>query len=202
MNRHLFRGFALAACLLAGSPSADAQQASSGTKVAIINIQDAVTRTQEGQKRLAALQEEFRPKGEELGKKTQEVQTLRQQLAKGANTMSEEAQRNLQRDIQQKERDLQRENEDLEAEFGRRQQEVLGEIFGRVKAVIQKFAREQGYSIVLDISSPQSPVVDAFNELDITGSVIQLYDQQHPQQAAAPAAAKPAAPAAAKPAAQ
>jgi hypothetical protein len=40
-------------------------------------------------------------------------------------------------------------------------------------------------------------VVDAFNELDITSPVIQLYDQQYPQQAAAaasPAAAKPAAP--------
>jgi outer membrane protein len=194
MNRHLFRGFALAACLLAGFPSAHAQQASGGTKVAIINIQDAVTRTQEGQKRLAALQEEFRPKGDELGKKAQDVQTLRQQLAKGANTMSEEAQRNLQRDIQQKERDLKRDNEDLEAEFGRRQQEILNDIFGKVKAVIQKYAREQGYSIVLDISSPQSPVVDAFNELDITGAVIQQYDEQHPQQAAAaaPAAAKPA----------
>jgi outer membrane protein len=205
MDRHLFRGFALAACLLAGLPSARAQApaaattaaaTTAGTKVAIINIQDAVTRTQEGQKRLAALQEEYRPKGEVLSTKAQEVQTLRQQLAKGANTMSEEAQRNLQRDIQQKERDLKRDNEDLEAEFGRRQQEVLNEIFGKVKAVIQKYAREQGYSIVLDISSPQSPVVDAFNELDITGSVIQRYDEQYPQQAAAapaPAAAKPAA---------
>jgi outer membrane protein len=202
MNRQLFRGLALAVCLLAGLPSADAQQqasaqqASATTKVAIINIQDAVTRTQEGQKRLGALQDEFRPKGDALQKKAQEVQTLRQQLSKGANTMSEDAQRNLQRDIQQKERDLQRDNEDLEAEYGRRQQEVLNEIFGKVKVVIQKYAREQGYSIVLDISSPQSPVVDAFNELDITGSVIELYDKQHPAQAAAaatPAAAKPAA---------
>ena len=196
MNRQFFRGFVLVACLLAGSPAVHAQATGAGTKVAIINIQDAVTRTQEGQKRLAALQEGFRPKGEALSKKAQDAQTLRQQLAKGANTMSEEAQRNLQRDIQQTERDLQRENEDLEAEFGRQQQEILNEIFGKVKAVIQKYAREQGYSIVLDISSPQSPVVDAFNELDITGSVIQRYDEQYPQQAAAaatPAAAKPAA---------
>jgi outer membrane protein len=197
MNRQLFRGFALVACLLAGSPVIRAQATGGATKVAIINIQDAVTRTQEGQKRLATLQEQFRPKGEALQKKAQETQTLRQQLAKGANTMSDEAQRNLQRDIQQKERDLQRENEDLEAEYGRQQQEILNDIFGKVKAVIQKYAREQGYSIVLDISSPQSPVVDAFNELDITSSVIQRYDEAYPQQAAsaaAPAAAKPATP--------
>lgn len=197
MNRQLFRGLALSACALAASPAVYGQQAAAPTKVAIINVQDAVTRTQEGQKRLATLQESFRPKGEALGAKAQELQTLRQQLQKGANTMSEEAIRNLQRDIQQKERDTQRENEDLEAEYGRQQQEILNEIFGKVKAVIQKYAREQGYSIVLDISSPQSPVVDAFNELDITSPVIQLYDQQYPQQAAAaasPAAAKPANP--------
>ena len=195
MHRLFFRGLALSVCALAASPAVYGQAASASTKIAIINIQDAVTRTQEGQKRLEALQEEFRPKGEALSGRAQEVQTLRQQLQKGANTMSEDAARNLQRDIQTKERDLQRENEDLEAEFGRRQQEVLNDIFGKVKAVIQKYSREQGYSIVLDISSPQSPVVDAFNELDITGAVIQRYDEQHPQQAAAasPAAAKPAA---------
>lgn len=197
MNRQLFRGLALSLLALAAAPFVHGQEAAGGTKVAIINIQDAVTRTQEGQKRLEALQAEFKPRGEALQAKAQEAQTLRQQLQKGANTMSEDAVRNLQREIQQKERDLQREQEDVEAEFGRRQQEILNEIFGKVKAVIQKYARDEGYSIVLDISSPQSPVVDAFNELDITSPVIQLYDQQHPQQAAAtpsPAAAKPANP--------
>lgn len=190
MIRQLFSGLALSACLLA--PAAFGQDAASGTKVAIINVRDAVTRTDEGQNRLTQLQESYRPRGAALQKRAQEVETLRAQLRQGENTMSEEAQRKLVRDIQQKERDLQRENEDLEAEFNQEQQVVLNDVFGKLKAVIQKYTREQGYSIVLDISSPQSPVVDASNELDITAAVIELYNQEYPAQAAS-AASEPSA---------
>ena len=198
MNRQLLSGLFVAASFLAGSSAVYAQAAAATpTKIATINVQDSVTRTQEGQKLLTDLQERYRPTSEKLEKLGKDVETLRAQLNKGANTMSEEARRNLTRDIQQKERDLQRESEDAQTEFNREQQEVLNEIYGKVKGVIQKFARDQGYALVLDVSSPQTPVVDAFNELDITSQIIQLYDKQYPQQAAAatgtPAAAKPAA---------
>jgi outer membrane protein len=194
MSRHLFSGLAVSACLLAGALTAYGQGTGGATKIAIINKWDAVTRTQEGQKRLAQLQEQYRPKGDALEKRTIEIQTLREQLTKGSNTMSDEAQRGLIREIQQKERDLQRDNEDLETDYRNQQQEILNEIYGKVKGVIQKLARDQGYSLVLDVSAPETPVVDAFNELDITSAVIELYDKQYPQQAAAagsPAAAKP-----------
>jgi hypothetical protein len=69
--------------------------------------------------------------------------------------------------------------------------------------VIDKYAQSNGFSIVLDVSNPNTPVLYASNTIDITKEVIDLYDKTI---GAAPAAgpAKPAAlapPAAPKPAA-
>ena len=163
-------------------------------KVAIISIQDAITRTQEGQKLIKELQDRYEPKSKELEGLTNEVNELRNQLNKGQNTMSEDARRELIRKIQQKERDQQRAVEDARGQFNQEQQEIFNEVGGKVVAVITKYAQEKGYSIVLDISSPQSPVLYAVNEVNITNDIITAYDAQ------SGSAAGPAGDAAAKPA--
>ncbi|MBI1354455.1 MAG: OmpH family outer membrane protein [Acidobacteria bacterium] len=149
---------------------------SAGTTIAIINIQDAITRTQEGQKLIKALQDRYEPKSKELESMQKEIGDLRAKLNQGANTMSEEAKRDLVRQIQQKERDGQRAVEDARGEFNQEQQTIFNEIGGKLMAVIDTFAKEKGYSIVLDISSPQSPVLYAVNEVNITNDVISAYD--------------------------
>jgi outer membrane protein len=82
----------------------------------------------------------------------------------------------------------------------------MGELFSRIQVVLDKYAKDNGYALVLDISSPQTPVMYASNAIDITREIIELYDKNAPSAAPAPAAAarppvpKPAVPAA-KPAA-
>jgi outer membrane protein len=39
-----------------------------------------------------------------------------------------------------------------------------------------KYATEKGFTVVLDVSSPQSPVLFAANEVNITNDIIQAYD--------------------------
>ncbi len=166
------------------------------TKIAIINIQDAITRTQEGQKLIKELQDRYEPKSKELEGLTGEVNELRNQLNKGQNTMSDDARRDLIRRIQQKERDQQRAVEDARGQFNQEQQLIFNEIGGKIMAVIDKQAKDKGYSIVLDISSPQSPVLYAVNEVNITNDVITAYDAEPAGAAGTPgeAAAKPAQP--------
>jgi outer membrane protein len=64
-------------------------------------------------------------------------------------------------------------------------------------AVIDKFAQQNGFAIVLDVSNQNTPVLYASNTVDITKEVIDLYDKT--VFTATPAAARPAAPAASKP---
>ena len=164
------------------------------TRVAIINIQDAITRTQEGQKLIGELQTRYEPKSKELEGWQSQINDLRAQLNKGQNTMSEDARRELVRQIQQKERDAQRAVEDARGQFNQEQQVIFNEVGGKLMAVIDKYAKEKGFAIVLDISSPQSPVLYAVNEVNITNDVIAAFDQEGGSGAGASggAAGKPA----------
>jgi len=72
--------------------------------------------------------------------------------------------------------------------------------------VIDKYAQQNGFAIVLDVSSQNTPVLYASNTVDITKEVIDLYDKTvftaTPAPAGpGPAAARPSAPPAARPAA-
>ena len=97
MKVHAFQRATLVALTLSCA-SLFAQEA--GTKVAIINIQDAITRTQEGQKLIQDLQKQYEPKSTEIEGANQAINDLRAQLNRGANTMSEDARRDLMRQIQ------------------------------------------------------------------------------------------------------
>ena len=176
-------------CLLLTAAAAHAQTA--GALVAIISMQEAVARTQEGQKLANDLQAKYKPTQDSMQKQVGEINTLRDQLQRGANTMSDDAKRDLIRDIQNKEKQLQRHREDAQADFNGELQEYQQQMLGKIMPVLDKFAKEKGYSVVLDISSPESPVLYAVNEVNITNDVIQLYDQEHPVAASSSGAAAP-----------
>jgi outer membrane protein len=78
----------------------------------------------------------------------------------------------------------------------------MQELGGKMMAVLEKYATQNAFAVVLDVSNPQTPVLWAASAVDITNDIVKLYDQAYPGTAAAPAApaAKPTTPAA-KPAA-
>ena len=176
MTTKIFSHAVVLLCALSGS----AAFGQSANKIAIINMQDALLRTQEGQKLARGLQEKYGPTQQRLESQRQEIQSLRDQLSRGANTMSDDARRKLTREIQTKERNLQRDMEDAQQEFNETQQKASGQMVQKLMAVLDKYAKEKGFSIVFDISAPQSPVLFALNEILITNDVITLYDQENP----------------------
>lgn len=173
-------------------------------KVAVINVQAAIANTQEGQKALAALQARYDPRRKEIEQKQNEVANLQDQLRRGGNTMSDEAKQKLMAEIDQKTKSLNRLTEDAQTDWDQDLNRLLQELWQKVYVVVQKYAQDNGYSLVLDISpSQQSPVVWAANGTDITAEVVALYDRSAPPSAgeAKPAASapKPASLAPAKP---
>lgn len=171
--------------LAAGSVLADS--AAAQTRIAVLSVQEAISRTDEGQKLIQQLEEKYRPKQQELEAAQSKVNQMRDQYQKGANTMSEEAQRNLARDIQRAEVDLQRQTEDARGEFSQEQAQLFNSVGQKIMAVIDKYARDNGYQVVLDISNPQGPVLYAVTEVNITGAIIQAYNAANPSAAASPA---------------
>ena len=194
MNRKLIY---LAALALALALALQAQSAGQPNKVGIINLQAAISSTQEGQKAAADLQQRYEPKRKELEKKQNEIQALRDQLSRGTNTMSDEAKLGLQRDIDQKTKSYNRDSEDAQSDWQADEDRVLQGFMEKMQVVIDKYARENAYSLILDISSQQSPVVYATNSIDITNDIVAMYDKNAPAaqpSGAPPAAAKPLTP--------
>lgn len=166
--------------MLAGSASAQAQ-------LAILNVQEAISRTAEGQKLIRELEQKYRPTQQRLESKQNEINRMKDQYQKGTNTMSDEARRNLARDIQKAETAMQREVEDARGEFSQEQGQLFNEVGSKMMAIIDTYSKDNGFHIVLDISSPQSPVLYAVNEVNITNAIITAYDAAHPSGDAAPA---------------
>jgi outer membrane protein len=189
-------GLAIAAYPAIGQtapPAAAATPAPAPTKVGVINVQDAITQTKDGQKALADLRAKFSPKQSELEKKQQDVASLQQQLSKGQNTMSDESKQKLMREIDAKNTLLKRDTEDANADLEQENQRLMNDLGGKVMATINKFATDNGYALVVDISSQQTPVMFASSSIDITRDIIALYDKSAPN-FAAPSGPKTATP--------
>ncbi len=182
-------------CLALSAVIGYAQQ--SQTKVGIIHIQNAIISTKDGQKAAAELQARVEPRRKEIQAKQTEIQSLRDQLSRGSNTMSDDAKQALIRDIDQKTRSLNRVSEDAQSDFEQDQNRIFQELGQRMMAVLNKYSVDNGFVLILDVSSAQTPVLYASTSIDITNEIVALYDKSSGGAApAAPAgAARPAAPA-------
>jgi outer membrane protein len=187
-----------AAPAAAPAPTPAATAGPTPTKVGIINITAAILQTKDGQKAAAELKTKFDPKKSALEKRQQDIQALQDQLRKGAATMSDEAKARMERDISTNDRSLKNDADDLNTEVDQDQQKLMQDIWGKMNPIINQFATQNGYAVVLDVSNQQGGVIFGAADINITPEIIKLYDQAHPgTAAAAPAAApKPAAPAA------
>jgi outer membrane protein len=82
--------------------------------------------------------------------------------------------------------------EDAQAELQQEQDRLIQDLSQKIMVVLDKYAKDNGYMLVLDVSSPQNPVLFASNTIDITKEIVDLYDKSSAAMApAAPAKPQP-----------
>ncbi len=184
----------LAALLMApvvwGQASSTSAQAAA--KVGVINIQAAIASTAEGKQAGAELQSQFAPRTAELQGLSKQIDEIRTRLQNGQTTLSDEEKARLQREYDKLTRTAQRKQQEFQDDTNEAQQEVVNSIGRKMIDVLDKYSKENGYSVILDTSSQQTPVIYAENRIDITQDIIRLYDQSYPVKTAAAPAPKPA----------
>jgi outer membrane protein len=151
-------------------------QAQTG-KVAVINIQSAIVSTKDGQKAAADLESKYGPRRKQVDARQAELASLRDQLQKGQNTLSDAAKNELYKNIDQKTKSLNRDMEDASAELQQDQDRLIQDLSQKIQVVLDKYAKDNAYALVLDVSAQQTPVVYASNTIDITKDVVDLYDK-------------------------
>ena len=189
----LMRSSLIPAALLCLTLGAYAQTTPS--KVGVISIQGAIVGTKDGQKASQELDTKFVPRKKEFDSRQSEIAQLQDQYNKGGTVMSEDKRNQLARDIDEKKKRLERDMQDAEEDLKGEQQKVLQGLGQRMMAVIEKYAKDNGYSMILDVSNPNTPVLYASSGIDITQDIVSLYDKTTVSggPAMAPTAAKPPA---------
>jgi len=178
------------------APSTTAAAPAGGTKIAVIMFQPAVMQTNEGQRNFADLQKKYEPKRVQLKAQSDEIDSLKKQLQTAGANLSDAERQNRLKVIDDKEKSFQRTGEDTQNDFQQDLQQTYTQLAEKVFGVLQAYAQQNGFSIVIDGSTQQSPVLWANQGTDISAAVIQAYNQKSgvPAPAAPAAGSTPSAP--------
>lgn len=202
---------ALAMCLftltaIGNAQAAPATAAPTGTiKIGVVDMQAAILSCNEGQRDFQALQKKFEPKKGEIDALNKEVDDLKKQYSAQQDKLNQEARDNLLKQIDVKQKSLNRTLEDAQGDAQGQQQEIVNRIGQKMYAVLEKYAKDNGYSLVLDVAGQQNPVLWASETTNITPALVKAYNDQSGVAApanppAAPSATRPGAAPATRPA--
>lgn len=198
----IIRAAALAAACALGSAAVWAQGVpAAASKIGVINARGAIANSAEGKQAQAELQSQFASRQAELENLNKQINDIRQRLQSTEGKLSPEEQDRLTRQGQRLTTQLERKNQEYQDDLNNAMGEITERIGRKLVDVLDRYARENGYVVVLNTSEQGTPtILYAANTIDLTQDVIRLYDQAYPvKSSAAPAAPKPAAP---KPAVQ
>lgn len=174
------------------TPALRAQSTAALTKVGVINMQAAITGTAEGKQAAAQLQSQFAPRQTELQDMQKQIEDDQSRLRTGQTTLSDEEQARLTREYNSLTRKLQRKSQEDQDDLNDAQQDIINRIGRKMVDILDKYAKDGGYAVVLDSSSQQTPIIYEANQIDITQDIIRLYDQAYPVKAETTAPSRPA----------
>jgi len=210
MNRNLALLSALGAGLLSTAASSQAQTATTPAapapaapapvvpqaipaKIALIAFEQSVFATNEGQVAVQTVQKKYEPKKAQIDALAQEVDSLKKQLQSAPATLSDEERASRLKNIDLKEKQLNRDAEDAQSAYNADLQEAYGKLAQKVNVTMRKYVADNGYTLLLDVSGQQSPVLWAVPNTDVTEAVINAYNVSSGVAAPPPSAPTPSA---------
>jgi outer membrane protein len=202
MNRKIARVFAIAILIPSALALAQTEittppsNAIGPARIGMINIQGVIVGTNEGQKELLALEKRFEPKKTELKTLGDEIDALKKQLDTQGPKLNDEARAALVKQIDSKQKSLGRSGEDAQADFTAQQNEVIQKILNKLMPIIDKYAKDNGLTFIMDGSKPwpEWPLVWGSPSADISKAVVDLYNASSGVPAPISAAPRPTTP--------
>jgi Skp family chaperone for outer membrane proteins len=167
-------------------------------KVAVVDLQKAITENSDGKKAQEKFMAEFNKKQKEFEDKQKQLTDSQTKLQTQDKALSDAAKADLAKNIDRLNTDLQRMNDDAQKELGDLQQQLFRPIAEKTQDVLKSYSNENGFAAVFDVSSQANSIIYFQDVADITTEIIRRIDSTptKPAAAAAPSAApKTAAPA-------
>ena len=145
-------------------------------RVALVNIQDAILATTDGQNAAKALDAEFGPRKAALDEDQKAIAEKQSKLDQ--EKLSDEDRKKLQKEVDDAIVVLNAKIDQADADLDKAQKKTLAELGKKMIAAIVEFSTSTGYAMVFDTSASQAPLY-AENATDITSEVIAAYESRH-----------------------
>jgi len=198
--KRIFMTVAVLASCIAMNASAQAAPAAAVTtapagpaKIAVIGFQEAIAQTNDFQRRFADLQKKYEPKRQELKTLNDQITSLQKELQAQSATLSDSDRATKAKLLDDKQKDMKRAGEDAQTDYQQDMQQTFAAVAGKFDETLEAYAKEHGFTVVLDGGNQQLPVVIYANDsANITKAVVDAYNVKSgipaPEHAAAPAA--------------
>jgi len=144
----------------------------SPTRVALLNMQEAIKNVKDGKKAEDTLRKEWDDRQKKLQAEGKKIQDSMEELRKQGMVMDEKSRRQKEEAIQGQIMQLREAEARNQAEFQKRDQEISKPIIEKMRGIVAQLSKEKGYTLVIDGSN----VIYAQDQDDITAEVIKRYD--------------------------
>ncbi|WP_413288008.1 OmpH family outer membrane protein [Bdellovibrio sp. HCB337] len=144
-------------------------------KIGFVDMQKAIQTTAAGKKAKSELEGEFNKKKKELEKKEADLKKMSEDLERKKSVLSEEVLGKKQQEFQEemlKYRDVVGKSQ---IEIQKKERDLTAPILEKMKKVIEKVAKEKGYSMVLENNQG---VLYASADSDLTDAVVKAFEKE------------------------
>ena len=145
-------------------------------KIAVVAFQVAVSQTNEFQRAFTDLQKKWDPKRQQLKALSDDIDKSTKDLQTQGDKLSDAERASQAKSLDDKKKRFDREQGDDQNDFQQEMQELYSGTASKVYDVLSGYAEKNGYTLVLDISGQQTPVLFAIPTTDITKPVIEAYN--------------------------
>jgi outer membrane protein len=154
------------------------------SKVGVVDFERAVVESIEGKKSSEKFKAKLEERQKDVEKRQRELEEAQNKLRTQERVLSDAAKLELQRDIDRRQTELTRVNEDAQKELGALRDELLRPVADIAGKILNAYAADQGYTMVIDVSNPQNNVLFVNPIADITTELIRRIDAEIAKQQA------------------
>ena len=162
----------LGACLLVLGAATAASDARAETRIGVVNVQYAVTQTEDGIRATNTFKKLFDRRQQDLDARQADLAKMREDIERQTRILSRESLTRRMEDWQKRMVDLQTTYVDHNRELQKKQAELTNPIMKKMLGVIGRIAKKNGYDVIVDAQA----VPYVRSDLDLTDQVIQLYN--------------------------
>lgn len=144
--------------------------------IGYVNLQRAITETEDGKKAKAKLEKAFKEKQAKLQEEEKALQALKDQLGEDVDTEDPETRAKI-LELQKRYLALREQLLKEQQELKRLEGEELAKITKRLRVIIREIGKSGGYIMIME--AQESSILFAKPHLDITNEVIRRYNARH-----------------------